>query len=42
MLPQAGFETVTFWADGFLPLGVDSIRMIVLARKAPLDIRKEA
>jgi SAM-dependent methyltransferase len=33
MLPRAGFETAKFWGDGFLPLSVESIRMIVLARK---------
>lgn len=33
MLPRVGFETMRIWGDGFKPLSVDSIRMIVLGRK---------
>ena len=33
MLPAAGFDTITILGDGYQPLGPDSIKMIVTARK---------
>lgn len=33
MLAVAGFESPSFWGDGFQPLGVDSTKQIVLAAK---------